>query len=118
MDNLIEWTNKHAELYPPDKELEHLRAWQPTCKQELYTYFTVQIYIGITIESCIKDYWKDLTTHGSKHIVKKYIGLKRFHVTDALSTMLRLLREESAEASWLIQARSRMDPVEPCDEEW
>ena len=39
-------------------------------------------------------------------------------VTDALSTMLRLLREESAEASWLIQARSRMDPVEPCDEEW
>ena len=39
-------------------------------------------------------------------------------VTDSLSTMLRLLREESAEASWLIQARSRMDPVEPCDEEW
>ena len=39
-------------------------------------------------------------------------------VTDSLSMMLRLLGEESAEASWLIQARSRMDPVEPCDEEW
>jgi len=39
-------------------------------------------------------------------------------VTDALSTMLRLLGEESEEASWLIQARSRMEPVEPCDEEW
>ena len=38
-------------------------------------------------------------------------------VTDALSTMLRLLGEELEEASWLIQARSRMDPVELCDEE-
>ena len=37
---------------------------------------------------------------------------------DSLSTMLRLLREESEEASWLIQARSRMEPIEPCDEEW
>jgi len=32
--------------------------------------------------------------------------------------MLRLLGEESAEASWLIQARSRIDPVELYDEEW
>jgi hypothetical protein len=32
--------------------------------------------------------------------------------------MLRLLGEESEEASWLIQARSRMEPIEPCDEEW
>ena len=33
-------------------------------------------------------------------------------VTDALSTMLRLLGEESEAASWL------MEPVEPCDEKW
>jgi len=39
-------------------------------------------------------------------------------ITDALSIMLRLLREESAEASWLIQARSRMDPVELYNKEW
>jgi len=39
-------------------------------------------------------------------------------VTDSLSTMLQLLREELAEASWLIQARSRMEPVELCNEEW
>jgi len=44
--------------------------------------------------------------------------LGRTLITDALSTMLRLLGEESEEASWLIQARSRMDPVEPCNEEW
>jgi len=39
-------------------------------------------------------------------------------VMDALSTILRLLGEELAEASWLIQARSRMEPVELYDEEW
>jgi len=33
-------------------------------------------------------------------------------VTDALSIILQLLREELQEASWLIQARSRIDPVE------
>ena len=39
-------------------------------------------------------------------------------VTDALSTMLRLLGEESEAASWLIGARSMMELVEPCDEGW
>ena len=39
-------------------------------------------------------------------------------VTDALSIMLQLLGEESAAASWLNEARSRMEPVELCDEEW
>ena len=39
-------------------------------------------------------------------------------VTDALNIMLRLLREESAEASWLIQAWFRMDPVELYNKEW
>ena len=36
-------------------------------------------------------------------------------VTDALSIMLQLLREESAEASWLIQAQSKIDLVELCN---
>ena len=37
-------------------------------------------------------------------------------ITDALSTMLRLLEEELEEASWLIKARSRIEPVELCNE--
>ena len=39
-------------------------------------------------------------------------------VTDALSMILRLLEEESEAASWLMEARSRMEPIEPYDEEW
>jgi len=37
---------------------------------------------------------------------------------NALSTILRLLGEELETASWLIEARSRMDPIEPYDKEW
>ena len=33
-------------------------------------------------------------------------------ITDALSIILRLLGEESEAASWLIEARSRMELVE------
>ena len=82
MDKLVEWTNKHAELYPPDEETERPRLWQPTCRQELYAYFGVLIHIGITIESSIEDYWKDLNIHGTKHIVKKYIGAVQFQQLD------------------------------------
>jgi len=32
--------------------------------------------------------------------------------------MLRLLGEELEEASWLLQARSKMEPVELYNEEW
>ena len=78
IDKLVEWINKHAELYPLDKDNEYPRLQQPTCKQELYAYFAVQIYMRITIESCIKDYWKDLTTYGTKYIVKRYMGIVRF----------------------------------------
>lgn len=67
MDKLIEWTNKYAELYPSDKETEYPRVWQPT---------------WITIESCIEDYWKDLNTHGTEHIVKEYISVVRFQQLD------------------------------------
>ena len=74
----MEWTNKHAELYPSHEETEHTRLWQPTCKEELYAYFGVLIYMGITIELCIEDYWKDLDTYGTEHIVKKYILIVRF----------------------------------------
>ena len=56
IDKLVEWTNKHVELYLVDKKKEHLCLWQPTYKEELYAYFRVLIYIGNTIELCIKDY--------------------------------------------------------------
>ena len=49
------------------------------------------------------------------YIVKGFFCLV-LSVTDALSIILRLLGEELKEASWLINARSRMEPVKPCNE--
>ena len=74
----MEWINRYAELYPLDEEKENLCVWQPTCRQELYAYFEVLIYMGLTIEPAIEDYWKDLNTHSTEYIVKQYIGVVRF----------------------------------------
>ena len=60
MDKFIKQINRHAELYLLDKEKEHLYAWQLTYKQEVWAYFSVPIHVGITVESCIEDYWKSL----------------------------------------------------------
>ena len=78
IDKLAEWTNKYAELYPVEEEAEFTRKWKPTDRQELYAYFSMLIYIGITIESSIKDYWGNLEPAGASHVVKNYIGLVRF----------------------------------------
>ena len=75
IDKFIEQTNKYIKLHPLDKDNKHLYLQQLIYKQELYTYFTMQIYIGITIESYIKDYQKDLTTYSTKYIIKRYIGI-------------------------------------------
>ena len=43
--------------------------------------------------------------------------LDKVSITDALSTILRLLGEELEAASWLIKARSRIEPVKPYNKE-
>ena len=78
VDKLVEWTNKYAELHPLDGERLRARPWQSTYKEELWAYFGVLIYMGLTHESSIEDYWGSLNTTGSEHIVKKYISRVRF----------------------------------------
>ena len=56
MDKLAEWTNKYTELYPAEEKVKYKHKWKLTNRQELYAYLSVLIYIGITIESAIKDY--------------------------------------------------------------
>ena len=78
MDKLVEWTNEFAELNQPDEEIEHPRPWQPTCKEELWAYLAVLIHMGLTRESSIEDYWGDLDSTSTEHIVKKYMSIVRF----------------------------------------
>ena len=56
IEKLAEWINKYAELYPIEEDAEFIYRWKLIDRQELYAYFGVLIYIGITVESSIEDY--------------------------------------------------------------
>ena len=75
VDKLVKWINRYTKLYPLNKEKENLYIQQLIYRQELYAYFKVLIYIGLTIELAIKDYQKDLNIYSTKYIVKQYIGV-------------------------------------------
>ena len=80
LDKMAGWTNTYVEANPvPEEEALEGRArlWFPTCRRELYAYFGVVIYIGITIELAIEDYW-GLITKGAVYKVTEYILKNRF----------------------------------------
>lgn len=59
IDKMVEWTNKYIVMHPIPKEKAlkgRPRKWKPISKLELYAYFRVIIYIGITIEPAVEDY--------------------------------------------------------------
>ena len=63
---------------PEEEVLEgRVRLQFPICRRELYIYFRVVIYIGITIELAIEDYW-GLITKGAAYKVIEYISKNRF----------------------------------------
>ena len=72
----MEWLNDYIEAYTPSDEdalMGRACLWQLISREELYAYFGVLIYIGITSESAIKDYWGSLDSDGCLYIVKNYI---------------------------------------------
>ena len=76
MDKLVKWINKYAKLHLLNDvgKQPWARLWLPICKEELWAYFSVFIYIGLIHKSSIKDYWGSLDTTSSEHIIKKYIS--------------------------------------------
>ena len=48
------------------------RKWIPTSRRELYIYFSIVIYMGITIEPVVEDYW-GLIIKGAVYKVADYI---------------------------------------------
>ena len=51
---------------------EKPRKWILMSRRELYIYFSIVIYIGITIEPVIEDYW-GLIIKGAIYKVTNYI---------------------------------------------
>ena len=74
------WTNTYAEAHPvleKDVPLGKQRSWLPTCRQELYAYFGVVIYMGIMIEPAVEDYWGPIIK-GAVYKVTNYMLKNRF----------------------------------------
>ena len=74
IDKLVEYINKNAELHPPPEDAQFPHRWKPTLRQELYAYLAVLIYIGLHIESSIKDYQHKDFSYSAMYIVSNYIG--------------------------------------------
>ena len=53
------------------------RPQLPTCRQELYAYFRVVIYMGITIKPAVEDYWGPIEK-GAAYKVGNYMLKNRF----------------------------------------
>ena len=63
---------------PEEKALKgRPRKWKPMSKLELYAYFRVVIYMGITIELAVEDYWGPIKK-GATYKVTDYISKDRF----------------------------------------
>jgi len=56
IDRFIEYINRNIELHPAPEDKDFLHRWKPISRQEIHTYLVVVIYIGLHIESSIKDY--------------------------------------------------------------
>ena len=74
IDKLVKYINKNIELHPPLEDAQFPYRWKPTLRQELYVYLAVLIYIGLYIESSIKDYWNKDFSYSAIYIVSNYIG--------------------------------------------
>ena len=81
IDKLIEQINAYIDKQQASKDKDALLIqykWILIFREELYIYFSILIYIGLTIELAIKDYQGDLDKDRYSYIVKKYILKDRF----------------------------------------
>jgi len=80
LDKMAGWINAFVEAHTvseKDTPRGKQRPWLPTCRQELYAYFGVMIYIGITIELAVEDYWGPME-RGAAYKMGDYILKNRF----------------------------------------
>ena len=77
VDRLIEYINKNIELHPFSEDKDFLYRWTPISRQKLYAYLAVLIYIGLYIESTIKDYWHKNFLYGTIYVIQNYIRANR-----------------------------------------
>ena len=66
LETLVQHTNKYAFLFPGPKN-SHSRPWIPTTISELRAFLGVSIWMGLHLESGIKDFWNTNALNGPIH---------------------------------------------------
>ena len=85
LDQLVEFTNRNAELYPtpPEYQLKDSpRAWKLIYRKELLAYLAVLLYMGIYSEPLIEDYWNSSLSNRPIYGVGEFIGCNRWQQID------------------------------------
>ena len=86
LEELAVHTNEYAKLHPTKKKNARCpRPWKPTTAGELLAYLAVTIYMGLHIETDIKDYWNKNPAKGPLHkIITAHISLVQFQQLDRM----------------------------------
>ena len=81
LEELVVYTNEYTKLYPYQEYKDKSRKvwspckWKPTTARELLIYLAVTIYIELSPESDIEEYWTKTRRRGVNHFtVRKNIG--------------------------------------------
>ena len=85
LDKLAHHTNQHPEQLRAASAADgepHARAWKPTSRTELYTYFAIVAYMGLHRELSVAEYWSKLHKNASTHSINAYMSCARWQQLD------------------------------------
>lgn len=81
LNELAFYTNSLAEEYYRKSRKttgESAREWKPACRQELYAYLGVLLYMALHHESSIDEYWKTSNDFLPDYPLRNYFSCNRF----------------------------------------
>ena len=100
LELLVQYTNKYAFLYPGPKS-DNARTWFPTTVNEFRAFLGVSIWMGLHVESGIKDFWNTNPLNGPIHDqVLKHISLKRWEQIDRFFHISKPLKPGQKETTF------------------
>ena len=83
MERLKNHTNEFAAEHEAKNQAPHARPWYPTTIKELRAFLATYIYMGVSREANIKDYWNTDPSKGAIHLlVTRHISLVRWQQID------------------------------------
>ena len=100
LETLIRYTNEYAFLYSGPK-IPHSRTWAPITISEFRAFLGVSIWMGLHIQSSIKDFWNTDPLNGPIHYqVLNHMSLKRWQQIDRFFYVSKPLKPGKKETTF------------------